>query len=163
MGHCFLPFSAQWVRQLLPQAWSYTWMTLWCKLCLSVRLTAGGLSALHINVDAVLRLLEASWRTQLSSCLGMTVGHLHLLPRRARFTLVLVPGVSVCHLKWRITSALCLPTLAYWVPHLLRSTHPTPPNTRDVLSWLQHGEEYPITLLHGHLLRLRKKYLLRRH
>lgn len=125
--------------ELFPQAWSYTWMTLWCK-----RLTAGGPSTLNGNVDAVLRLLEAPRWTQLSSYLGMTAGYLHFLPQRAWFTLVLVPGVLHFSLPPQMTDNLRL-VLAHAHFDLQTSTfapfNMSSTTVKDVLSWLHHGEQ----------------------
>lgn len=121
------------------------------------RLTSDGLSPLHSNVEAVLRLPEPSCPAQLSSFLGMTAYYLRFLPKYSENTAPLrallkqdapwswTPSCSAAirRLKSQLTSP---PVLAHF--DLLSPTLVTcdASNTAvgAVLSQIQHGVERPV-------------------
>lgn len=135
------------------------------------RLAADGLSPLHSNVDAVLRLPEPSCPAQLSSFLGMTAFYLRFLPHYSETTAPLrallkqdapwswTPECSaaVHRLKLQLTSP---PVLAHF--DLQSPTFVTCDASTSaigaVLSQLQSGNECPVAFASRSLTPTEQKY-----
>ena len=135
------------------------------------RLTSDGLSPLHSNVDAVLRLPEPSCPAQLSSFLGMTAYYLRFLPHYSETTTPLhallkkdVPwswtppcSAAVRRLKSQLTSP---PVLAHF--DLMSLTFVTCDASNAavgaVLSQLQRGTERPVAFASRSLTPTERKY-----
>ena len=135
------------------------------------RLTSDGLSPLHSNVDAVLRLPEPSCPAQLSSFLGMMAYYLRFLPHYSETTAPLrallkkdVPwswtppcSAAVRRLKSQLTSPPVLAHFDLMSPTLV-TCDASNTAVAVVLSQLQRGTERPVAFASRSLTPTERKY-----